>query len=47
LCRAGFCFLFESLFQKICTLWQWVFPGIHLTLVPATKEYRRYHLHET
>jgi integron integrase len=28
-------------------IWQWVFPGIHLTLVPEAKEYRRYHLHDT
>jgi integron integrase len=27
--------------------WQWVFPAKTLTLVPATQEYRRYHLHET
>ncbi len=28
-------------------VWQWVFPAKTLTLVPATQEYRRYHLHET
>jgi integrase len=28
-------------------IWQWVFPGKTLTFVPETKEYRRYHLHET
>src|SRR5437867_2795475 len=27
--------------------WQWVFPAKTLTLVAATQEYRRYHLHET
>lgn len=28
-------------------VWQWFFPALHLTQVPETKEYRRYHLHET
>lgn len=28
-------------------IWQWFFPAIHLTRVPETGEYRRYHLHET
>ena len=28
-------------------IWQWFFPGKTLTFVPETKEYRRYHLHET
>ena len=28
-------------------IWQWFFPAIYLTRVPETKEYRRYHLHET
>ena len=28
-------------------VWQWVFPALNLTRVPETKEYRRYHLHET
>lgn len=27
--------------------WQWFFPAKTLTLVAETKEYRRYHLHET
>jgi integron integrase len=27
-------------------VWQWLFPAKTLTLVPATREYRRYHLHE-
>lgn len=27
--------------------WQWLFPAKTLTLVPASREYRRYHLHET
>ena len=28
-------------------IWQWFFPAKHLTRVPETGEYRRYHLHET
>ncbi|EFK12267.1 conserved hypothetical protein [delta proteobacterium NaphS2] len=28
-------------------LWQWFFPQKGLTLIPGTKEYRRYHLHES
>jgi integron integrase len=28
-------------------VWQWFFPAVNLTRVPETKEYRRYHLHET
>jgi integrase len=28
-------------------VWQWLFPGKMLTLVPDTTENRRYHLHET
>ncbi len=28
-------------------IWQWFFPAKQLTYVPETKEYRRYHLHET
>jgi len=27
-------------------VWQWLFPAKTLTLVPATREHRRYHLHE-
>jgi len=27
--------------------WQWLFPAKALTLVAATQEYRRYHVHET
>ena len=27
--------------------WQWLFPALDLTRVPETREYRRYHLHET
>ncbi|MBF0410900.1 MAG: integron integrase [Candidatus Riflebacteria bacterium] len=27
--------------------WQWLFPAANLTQIPATKEWRRYHLHET
>ncbi len=28
-------------------IWQWFFPAKTLTFVPDTKEFRRYHLHET
>ena len=28
-------------------IWQWFFPAKQLTYVEATKEHRRYHLHET
>lgn len=28
-------------------VWQWLFPAKTLTQVPTTREYRRYHLHET
>lgn len=28
-------------------VWQWFFPAKTLTLIPETKEYRRYHLHDT
>ncbi len=28
-------------------IWQWFFPQKGLTLIPGTKEYRRYHLHES
>lgn len=28
-------------------IWQWLFPQKGLTLMPRTKEYRRYHLHES
>ena len=28
-------------------IWQWFFPAQNLTHIPGTKEYRRYHLHET
>jgi integrase len=28
-------------------VWQWFFPGKTLTLIPETKEYKRYHLHDT
>lgn len=28
-------------------VWQWFFPAKQLTCIPDTKEYRRYHLHET
>ena len=28
-------------------VWQWFFPAKTLTLIPETKEYKRYHLHDT
>ena len=28
-------------------VWQWFFPAKELTLVPGTKEHRRYHLHDS
>jgi hypothetical protein len=28
-------------------IWQWFFPAQVLTWVPATQEYRRYHVHES
>jgi len=28
-------------------VWQWFFPAKKLSLEPKTREYRRYHLHET
>ncbi len=28
-------------------MWQWFFPAKELTLVPETKEFRRYHLHDS
>jgi integron integrase len=28
-------------------VWQWLFPAKMITLVPASGEYRRYHVHET
>jgi integrase len=28
-------------------IWQWFFPQKGLTLIPESKEYRRYHLHES
>ncbi len=39
----------ERKYPKAATkfVWQWVFPATNLTRVPETKEYRRYHLHET
>ncbi|MDD2390755.1 MAG: integron integrase [Desulfobacterales bacterium] len=45
-------FMFDSIEKKYknCAkdfVWQWFFPGKLLTFVPETKEYRRYHLHET
>ena len=45
-------FMFDSIEKKYKNaakefIWQWFFPGKTLTFVPETKEYRRYHLHET
>ena len=45
-------FMFDAIEKKYknCAkefIWQWFFPAKTLTLVPETKEYRRYHLHET
>jgi integrase len=28
-------------------IWQWFFPQKGLTQIPGTKEWRRYHLHES
>jgi len=28
-------------------IWQWFFPAIQLTIVPETKERRRFHLHDS
>jgi site-specific recombinase XerD len=45
-------FMFGSLEKKYknCAkdlIWQWFFPAKKLTYIPETKEYRRYHLHES
>ncbi len=45
-------FMFDAIEKKYknCAkefIWQWVFPAKTLTFVPESKEYRRYHLHET
>ncbi len=45
-------FMFDSIEKKYknCAIefvWQWFFPAKSLTFVPETKEYRRYHLHES
>lgn len=45
-------FMFDSIEKKykncaVDFVWQWFFPAKSLTFVPETKEYRRYHLHET
>jgi len=45
-------FLFDSLERKYKNaakelIWQWFFPAKQLTYIQETKEYRRYHLHET
>jgi integron integrase len=52
--RAGYAgaFLMGSLEKKYKNapkelVWQWFFPAKTLTLVPETKQYRRYHIHET
>ena len=51
---AGFAgvFLPDSLEKKYPSaakdfIWQWFFPQKGLTPIPGTKEYRRYHLHES
>lgn len=53
-CRAGFdgVFLYGLLEQKYKNaarelVWQWFFPARELTVVPETRERRRYHVHET
>ncbi|MBI3015154.1 MAG: integron integrase [Candidatus Tectomicrobia bacterium] len=48
----GGVFLVNALEQKYKNaakefIWQWFFPAKHLTLETKTREYRRYHLHET
>lgn len=45
-------FLADSLEKKYPSaakefIWQWYFPQKRLTLIPGTKERRRYHLHES
>jgi integron integrase len=45
-------FMFDSIEKKYKNAarefrWQWFFPAKTLTVVSETKEYRRYHLHET
>ena len=45
-------FMFDSIEKKSknCAkefVWQWLFPAKTLTFVSETKEYRRYHLHES
>jgi len=45
-------FMFGSIEKKYKNsakelIWQWFFPAKTLTYVPETKEYRRYHLHDT
>ncbi len=45
-------FLVDSLEKKYPAaakdfIWQWFFPQKELTLIPGTKERRRYHLHES
>jgi integron integrase len=50
--KYGGVFLVNSLEKKYPQaarefVWQWLFPAKDLTRVPETREYRRYHLHET
>ncbi len=45
-------FMFDAIERKYKNsakefVWQWFFPAKTLTFVADTKEYRRYHLHET
>lgn len=53
-CRTGFdgVFLYGLLEKKYKNsarelIWQWFFPANELTFVPKSREYRRYHVHET
>jgi len=50
--KYGGVFLLDALEKKYRNAakefpWQWFFPAIDLTRIPATGEYRRYHLHDT
>lgn len=53
-CDAGYngVFLYNLLEKKYKNaakelVWQWFFPAKELTMVPETREYRRYHLHDS
>jgi len=47
--RDGFQSILEKKYPAAAKdfIWQWFFPQKGLTLKPGTKEYRRYHLHES